>query len=139
MKPALVLDHIGIAVEQTIPLTQLFELLGFQQSHSESVPSQGVNTLFFPVAESAPNIEVLEVTDPQGTVAKFLAKRGPGIHHLSFRLKTGSLDTLCFDLSSRGVRLVYDKPQPGAHSMRVNFIHPASAGGVLIEIMEPSN
>ena len=75
--------------------------------------------------------------DPEGAVAKFIQKRGPGIHHLSFRVEKGELDPLCDKLKAEGYRLIYDAPRDGAHQMRINFIHPSSAGGILIEVMEP--
>jgi methylmalonyl-CoA epimerase len=132
------LDHIGVAVKDLPQLKRLFEILGLTVSHTESVPDQGVNTHFLPLPRETTSIELLEVTDPEGTVAKFIEKRGPGIHHLSFAMKTGELDPLCAKLRTAGYRLTYDAPKAGAHSMRVNFIHPASAGGLLIEVMEPT-
>jgi methylmalonyl-CoA/ethylmalonyl-CoA epimerase len=131
------LNHIGIAVQDLPALKKLFELLGVREKHAEPVPDQGVVTHFLPLPKAATNLELLEVTDPQGTVAKFIAKRGPGIHHLSFEVGKGELDPLLARLKSAGYRLTYDQPRKGAHDMRVNFIHPASAGGMLIEITEP--
>lgn len=130
------LNHIGIAVSQLPELKKLFSLLGLQVGHVEDVPEQGVKTHFLPLPPVGSNLELLEVTDPQGTVAKFIEKRGPGIHHLSFLVDQGTLDSLCARLRQEGYRLTYDTPRAGAHQMRVNFIHPASAGGILIEIME---
>jgi methylmalonyl-CoA epimerase len=134
------LDHIGIAVEDAAgreKAKRLFELLGLQVGATEAVPEQGVLTQFLALPESASNLELLEPTDPEGTVAKFVQKKGPGIHHLSFRVANGELDGLCQKLRTEGYRLIYDAPKAGAHHMRINFIHPASAGGVLIELMEP--
>lgn len=133
------LNHIGIAVEKLPELKKLFGLLGLTVTHVEDVPEQGVTTHFLPLPQrpSEPTqLELLEVQDPEGTVAKFIAKRGPGIHHLSFKLDKGELDPLCARLTEEGYRLVYPTPRPGAHRMRVNFIHPATAGGLLIEVME---
>ncbi len=135
---SLTLNHIGVAVESLPEMKKLFALLGLQITGTEPVPEQGVTTHFLPLPKEAPSIELLEVTDPEGTVAKFIAKRGPGIHHLSFTVPTGELDSLCAKLTSAGVRMIYPAPKNGAHSMRINFIHPASAGGMLLEIMEPS-
>ena len=131
------LNHIGIAVQNLPELRQLFSLLGLVVGHVEDVPSQGVKTHFLALPNQPSFIELLEVTDPKGTVAKFIEKRGPGIHHLSFELQSGELDSLSQTLRTEGYRLIYDTPQDGAHSMRINFIHPASAGGILIELMEP--
>lgn len=118
-------------------MRKLFELLGLQITGTEKVPDQGVTTHFLPLPKESPSIELLEVTDPEGTVAKFIDKRGPGIHHLSFTVATGELDPLSEKLRAAGYRMIYDMPKNGAHSMRINFIHPASAGGMLLEIMEP--
>lgn len=130
------LNHIGIAVSALPQLTQLFQILGLSVKTQEDVPDQGVRTHFLPLPVAQSQVEFLEVIDPQGTVAKFIEKRGPGIHHLSFQVKTGELDALCATLRNSGYRLIYENPKSGAHQMRVNFIHPASAGGVLIEVME---
>ena len=134
-KPA-ALNHIGIAVNQLPELKKLFSILGLQTTHQELVVDQGVKTHFLPLPLVQGSLELLEVTDPQGTVAKFIEKRGPGIHHLSFEVSTGDLEPLTQTLKTSGYRLIYDAPKTGAHGMRVNFIHPASAGGILIELME---
>jgi methylmalonyl-CoA/ethylmalonyl-CoA epimerase len=136
--PIAALDHIGIAVSQLPELKRLFGLLGLGVDHEEDVPEQGVKTHFLPLPREAANLEFLEVTDPSGTVAKFIEKRGPGIHHLAFRVPQGQLDSLCARLKEAGVRLIFPEPKPGAHHMRVNFIHPQSAGGMLVEVMEPA-
>jgi methylmalonyl-CoA epimerase len=134
------LNHIGIAVSDLPQLQKLFGLLGLEVNHTEPVPEQGVKTHFLPIQSDAAgsHLEFLEVLDPQGTVAQFIQKRGPGIHHLSFTVPGGELDAICRRLKDEGYRLIYEKPKAGAHNMRINFIHPASAGGMLIEIMEPN-
>lgn len=101
--------------------------------------SQGVQVHFFNLPGDAPHLELLEVKDPEGTVSKFIKKRGPGIHHLSFSVESGKLDSLCAALKNEGFRFTYDTPQKGAQGMRINFIHPATAGGVLIELMEAAH
>lgn len=136
------LNHIGIASNNLPALEKVFSILGLHISNSEPVPDQGVVTHFVPLpipslaSGGQTSLEFLEVSDPAGTVAKFIEKRGPGIHHLSFQVKTGQLDPLCLKLKAAGIRLTYDQPRSGAHQMRINFIHPASAGGILIEVME---
>lgn len=130
------LNHIGVAVQNLPEMRKLFALLGLKVTGTEPVPDQGVTTHFLPFPAGVASIELLEVTDPEGTVAKFIAKRGPGIHHLSFTVDTGRLDPLCAELRAAGIRLIYDAPKRGAHAMRINFIHPASAGGMLLEVME---
>lgn len=140
---SLTLNHIGVAVQSLPEMKRLFELLGLKVTQTESVPDQGVVTHFLPLPlsslDEAPSIELLEVTDPEGAVAKFIKKRGPGIHHLSFTVSIGELDPLCEKLAVAGYRMIYAIPKMGAHAMRINFIHPASAGGMLIELMEPSS
>jgi len=131
------LNHIGIAVSDLPGMKKLFSLLDLNVNQTEAVPEQGVITHFLPLPVTPTNLELLEVTDPQGTVAQFIKKRGPGIHHLSFTVERGGLDGLCERLRTHGYRLIYDKPRPGAHGMKINFIHPASSGGILIEVMEP--
>jgi methylmalonyl-CoA/ethylmalonyl-CoA epimerase len=79
----------------------------------------------------------LETIDPEGVVAKFIQKKGPGIHHLAFEVGQGELEYLSEKLKKEGYRLIYDRSQSGAHGMKVNFIHPGSAGGILIELTEP--
>lgn len=132
------LNHIGIAVQNLPELKRLFAILGLSVAHSEDVPSQKVETHFLPLPVQLTNLELLIPTDPSGTVGRFLTKRGPGIHHLSFELPKGSLDETSAKLRQAGFKLIYDKAEPGAHNMRVNFIHPVTAGGILIEVMEPA-
>jgi len=134
------LHHIGIAVQEPEALARVLALLGYSKTQVEDVPEQGVRTHFIPLGQGggsqASQIELLEVLDPAGTVARFLESRGPGVHHLSFEVARGQLEGLCAKLREAGIRLIYDAPKPGAHGMRVNFIHPRSAGGVLLEVME---
>jgi methylmalonyl-CoA/ethylmalonyl-CoA epimerase len=132
------LNHIGIAVSDLPGMKKLFAILGMNETHLESVPDQGVHTHFLPfeVEAEGSHLELLEPMNSEGPVAQFMKKRGAGIHHLSFRLEKGELEPLCARLKAEGYRLTYDAPRLGAHSMKINFIHPASAGGMLIELME---
>jgi methylmalonyl-CoA/ethylmalonyl-CoA epimerase len=134
------LNHIGIAVKEPEALARVMALLGFSKSHVEDVPEQGVRTHFIPLRQGvrpeAAQVEILEVLDPAGTVARFLESRGPGVHHLSFEVSRGELDPLCDELRAAGIQMTYESPRAGAHGMRVNFIHPKSTGGVLLEVME---
>ncbi len=136
LRPMITLNHIGIAVSDPKPLERLFELLGLKKTHTEPVAEQGVVTHFIPLPVVPSSLELLEPTDPDGTIAKFIQKKGTGIHHLSFLVGKGDLDAMSAQLRAEGYRLVYDAPKKGAHQMRINFIHPASAGGILIELME---
>jgi len=136
-QPIVILNHIGIATELgNTQLDKLFCLLGITRGISEKVPDQGVNVQFFNLSGTAPHLELLEVQDPEGSVSKFIKKRGAGIHHLSFSVQTGKLDSLIETLKTEGYRFTYPAPKLGAQNMRINFIHPATAGGVLIELME---
>lgn len=134
------LNHIGIAAPETSTLERLLHILGVQKDRVETVPEQGVKTHFLPLLSDSggSHLELLEPLDPKGTVAQFIAKRGPGIHHLSFTVEKGQLDGICQKLRDEGFRLIYEQPKAGAKAMRINFIHPSSAGGILIELMESS-
>ena len=137
MQPRVTLNHIGIATESgNTQLNRLFQLLGISKGISESVPEQGVDVHFFSLTGEPPHLELLEVSDPEGSVSKFIQKRGPGIHHLSFQVDSGTLDATIALLKGEGYRFTYEQPKMGAQNMRINFIHPATAGGVLIELME---
>lgn len=134
------LNHIGIATASgNSDLEKLFRLLGIARGPSEAVPSQGVNVHFFNLQGTPPHLELLEVMDPNGSVAKFIEKRGAGIHHLSFSVESGHLDSLCDTLKKEGFKFTFEAPKNGAQNMRINFIHPSTAGGVLIELMETQN
>lgn len=134
------LNHIGIATQSgNSDLARLFQILGFTRGVSEKVADQGVSVHFFNLEGTPPHLELLEVDDPEGTVAKFIQKRGPGIHHLSFLIDSGGLDPLCAKLKNEGFKFTYESPKRGAQNMRINFIHPATSGGVLIELMESAN
>lgn len=130
------LNHIGIAVSALPELKKLFSLLNLQVTHSEDVLDQGVRTHFIPLSAEGASLEFLEPIDLNSPVSHFIQKRGPGIHHLSFLVEDGTLNQMCERLRSEGYRMIYDHPKVGAHQMRINFIHPSSAGGMLIELME---
>lgn len=133
------LNHIGVAVKDLEQVKKLFSILDLGVASSEVVKDQGVTTHFIPLPKEQGFVELLEPLDPtdsQFAIASFLNKRGPGIHHLSFQMKRGELEPVSKKLVEEGFRLVYPHPKRGAHKMRVNFIHPATAGGLLVEIME---
>ncbi|MBI3543761.1 MAG: VOC family protein [Deltaproteobacteria bacterium] len=131
---SIVLDHAAVATREPEKLKRVLAILGLDDAGSEAVASQGVVTHFLRPAASEPAVEILEVTDPLGVVGKYLDKKGAGIHHLSFMVS--DLDALTAELRAQGVRLTYDTAKPGAHRTRVNFIHPESTGGILIEVSE---
>jgi methylmalonyl-CoA epimerase len=134
---SIVLDHAAVATREPEKLKRVLSLMGLTDSGTEDVAEQGVRTHFFKPASSTPMVELLEVIDPAGVVAKYLDKRGPGIHHLSFLVT--ELDALCAELRKNSIRLIYDAPRAGAHHTRVNFIHPESTGGILIEVSEKAS
>jgi methylmalonyl-CoA/ethylmalonyl-CoA epimerase len=129
MKP--VLDHIGIAV-RSLDAAKIYEALGLTIDHVETVETQGVRTAFLSAGDS--NLELLEPTGPHSTVAKFIEKRGEGIHHICFRVT--NLEDHLARLKAQGFRLINEAPVPGAHGCRVAFLHPAAGNGVLIELSE---
>ena len=128
------LDHIGIAVENLEESLSTYEALGFSHSKREVVESEKVEVAFFAL-ENQCNIELLEGTSPDSAISKFIAKKGPGVHHVCLKVK--DIEQVVKELKSKGVQLVNEEPRPGAHNCQVVFIHPKSAGGVLIELSEP--
>jgi methylmalonyl-CoA/ethylmalonyl-CoA epimerase len=125
------LDHIGIAVN-SIETARIYEAMGLSVDHLEVVESQRVKTAFLSVGDA--NLELLEPTGPDSPVAKFIEKRGEGIHHLCFRVE--DIDAHVERLKAEGFRLINETPVPGAHGCRVAFLHPAAGNGVLIELSE---
>jgi methylmalonyl-CoA epimerase len=125
------LDHIGIAVK-SLDAAKIYEALGLSIEHIETVESQGVRTAFLAAGDAT--IELLEPTGPQSAVAKFIEKRGEGIHHICFRVD--DIEAHLARLAQQGYRLINETPVPGAHGCRVAFLHPAAGNGVLIELSE---
>jgi methylmalonyl-CoA epimerase len=126
-------DHVAIAVESIAAVQPIFEsLLGTTSSRPEHIPAQGVNVVF--VGENEARIELLEPTDPEGAVARFLARRGAGLHHLAYRVAdiAAELDRLV----AAGYEPIDRQARAGAGGHRVAFLHPRSTGGVLIELVE---
>jgi methylmalonyl-CoA/ethylmalonyl-CoA epimerase len=126
-----VLDHIGIAV-RSIEAASIYKALGLSIDDIETVASQGVRTAFLSVGDS--NLELLEPLSAQSTVAKFIDKRGEGIHHICLRVD--NIEEHLARLKQEGFRLINEHPVPGAHGCRVAFLHPAAGNGVLIELSE---
>jgi lactoylglutathione lyase/methylmalonyl-CoA/ethylmalonyl-CoA epimerase len=126
-------DHIGIAVP-SLAETQKFyqDALGLHLHEIEEVPEQKVRVAMFPVGET--NLEFLEPTSPESPIAKFIEKKGSGIHHVAIQVE--DIDRLLADLKSRGVRLINETPVPGAGGKRIAFVHPASTGGILLELSQ---
>jgi methylmalonyl-CoA epimerase len=126
------IDHVGVAVSSIDSALEIYRALGLEETKREVVPGQRVEVAFLPVGES--QIELLEPTSSDSPVAKFLEKRGGGIHHLCFSVE--DLEGALADLSRRGFRLIHATPVPGADGKRVAFLHPEAGGGVLIELSE---
>jgi len=127
------LDHIGIAVKDLKETIQVYEALGLHCSGIEEVPTEKVRVAFFQVDQSS-RVELLEPTSKESVIHQYLEKKGPGIHHLCFRVL--NLEESMKELSKKGMRFIYESPRPGAHGCLVNFIHPKSTGGVLIELSQ---
>lgn len=126
-------EHIGIAVKDLESSNMLFQTL-FNSPHYkiESVDSEHVNTSFFKMGDT--KIELLEATDPNSAIAKFIEKRGEGIHHIAYEVS--DIHSEMERLSSEGFTLLSDKPKKGADNKLVCFLHPKSTNGVLIELCQ---
>jgi methylmalonyl-CoA/ethylmalonyl-CoA epimerase len=128
------IDHLGIAVKSLDEAIPYYEkALGLKCEHREEVISQKVKTAFFCAGEV--HIELLEPTDPESPIAKFLEKNGPGIHHVAFG--TDNIQAQLQQASEAGVRLINEKPFDGAGGKLVAFLHPKSTFGVLTEFCAP--
>ena len=127
------LDHIGIAVANLEEALAFYrDALGLDVSSPHEVPSEQVRATFVPVG--APALELLEPTAADSVVARFIARRGPGIHHITLRVD--DLQAVLDRLKARGVRLIDQIPRAGAHGSLVAFVHPAAAQGVLVELKQ---
>ncbi len=128
-----VLDHIGIAVESIAEARGFYEALGLEVEGLEEVSEQGVRVAFIPVGDG--RIELLEPTGPDSPIARHLERRGPGQHHICFRV--ADINAAMGELVAKGFELLSPEPVAGAHGCLVCFVHPRSAGGVLIELSQP--
>ena len=127
------LDHIGIAVANLSDALAFYrDALGLEIEAPEEVASQRVRAHFIPIGESA--LELLEATAGDSPIAKYVDRRGPGLHHITLRVD--DIEGALAQLKARGVRLIDETPRPGAHGSRVAFIHPSSAHGVLVELKQ---
>jgi methylmalonyl-CoA/ethylmalonyl-CoA epimerase len=129
MKPTHI-EHIGIAVASLKESIPIFEkLLGTSCYAIEEIVDQKVKTAFFIVGQT--KIELLESTDPEGPVGKFIEKKGPGIHHVAFAVEDAGASLA--EAGSTGIQLIDEKPRKGAEGLNIGFLHPRSTGGVLVE------
>ena len=127
------IDHIGIATNGIDDAARFYlESLGLQIEHVEEVTSQKVRVAMLPLGES--RVELLEPTSDDSPISKFLAKRGPGIHHIAVRVQ--DIRASMAELKEKGARLIDEQPRTGAGGCLVAFIHPSSTGGVLLELVE---
>ena len=127
------INHIGIAVnslEERIPFYR--DVLRLKMIGTEEVPDQKVRVAFFEVGEV--HIELLEPINGEGPIAKFIEKRGAGIHHMCYRVS--NVQSKMDELIAKGYKFLYEEPRKGANNCLVNFMHPKSGGGVLIELSQ---
>lgn len=127
------IDHIGIAIADLDAALGFYrDALGLEIEAPEDVPSQRVRAHFITAGGAA--LELLEATADDSPIAKYIARRGPGLHHITLRVD--DIHRALDRLKARGVRLIDESPRPGAHGSLVAFIHPSSAHGVLVELKE---
>ena len=129
------IDHVGIAVEDLDAALAVYERdLAMKVVWREVVEEQGVEAILLDIGEN--HVELLRPLGPDTVVGKFLAKRGEGLHHVAYQ--TADIDAELSRLRDAGVRLINETPRVGIRGSRVAFVHPASTGGVLTEIVEPA-
>ncbi|MBV8429965.1 MAG: methylmalonyl-CoA epimerase [Solirubrobacterales bacterium] len=130
------IDHIGVAVEDLDAALALYsESLGMPLVHRETVTEQGVEAALLDVGDG--HVELLQPLGPETGVAKFLARRGPGLHHVAYRV--ADVEATLSQLAQAGLRLIDEQPRTGIRGSRVAFVHPAGVGGVLTEIVQPAS
>lgn len=132
------IDHVGIAVADFDEAVRFYaETFGMTVDHEEINSEQGVREAMLSVGGSGSSIQLLAPLSGDSPIAKFLERSGPGIQQLAYRVR--DLDEVSAILRDRGAALLYDEPRRGTAGSRVNFIHPKSAGGVLVELVEPAH
>lgn len=130
------IEHIGIAVKNLEEAIAFYEkIIGLKCYNIEEVAEQKVRTAFFLVGQT--KIELLESTDTEGPVGKFIEKRGEGVHHIAFAVE--EIEKQLTEVSDNGVRLIDKTPRKGAEGLDIAFLHPASTFGVLMELCEKKN
>ena len=130
------IEHLGIAVkslEESIPYYE--NILGLKCYSIEEVADQKVRTAFFKVGQT--KIELLESTDPEGTISKFIEKRGEGVHHVAFAVN--GVEGALAEAADKGVQLIDKAPRKGAEGLSIAFLHPKSTHGILTELCEDKN
>lgn len=132
------IDHVGIAVADFDEAVRFYaETFGMTVAHEEINEEQGVREAMLSVGDSGSSIQLLAPLSEDSPIARFLTQRGPGIQQLAYRVR--DLDAVSATLRERGAVLLYDEPRRGTAGSRVNFLHPRSTGGVLIELVEPAS
>ncbi len=127
------IEHIGIAVKNLDESIKFYEnILGLKCYTVEEVADQKVKTAFFQIGQT--KIELLESTDPEGPIGKFIEKRGEGIHHIAYAVK--GLESSLEELKSKGIKMIDEKPRRGAEGLNIAFLHPRDTFGVLTELCE---
>lgn len=130
------IDHVGVAVEDIEAALALYTgSLGLPLVHRETVADQGVDAALIDVGDG--HVELLQPLGPDTAVGKFLARRGPGLHHVAYRV--ADVERTLGQLARAGLRLIDERPRTGIRGSRVAFVHPASTGGVLTEIVQPAS
>ena len=131
------IDHVGIAVADLDAAIAFYEkAYGMRCAHVEVNEEQGVREAMMEVGDSGSYVQLLSPLNPDTTIGRFLEKNGPGIQQMAYRVD--DLDEVSAHLRAEGLRLLYDEPRTGTAGSRVNFVHPKSAGGVLVELVQPS-
>jgi methylmalonyl-CoA/ethylmalonyl-CoA epimerase len=131
------IDHVGVAVPDLDEAITLYrDSFGMEVQHQETNEEQGVREAMVAVGDSGSCIQLLAPIDESSTIAKFLDRSGPGLQQLAYRVT--DVEQVSAILRERGLRLLYDAPRRGTADSRINFIHPKDAGGVLVELVEPS-
>jgi methylmalonyl-CoA epimerase len=129
------IDHVGVAVEDLEAALKLYrDSMGMPLVHRETVEEQGVEAVLLDVGDG--HVELLQPLGPETAVGKFLAKRGPGLHHVAYRV--ADVEQTLGELAAAGLRLIDEHARSGIRGSRVAFLHPSSTGGVLTEIVQPA-
>jgi methylmalonyl-CoA/ethylmalonyl-CoA epimerase len=130
------IDHIGVAVEDLDSAIDLYrQRFGMAEQHREVVEQQGVEAVLLEIGEG--HVELLRPLGPDTAVGKFLASRGPGLHHVAYQ--TSDIDRALDQVRAAGLQLIDEQPRVGIRGSRVAFLHPKATGGVLTELVEPVN
>jgi methylmalonyl-CoA/ethylmalonyl-CoA epimerase len=129
-----IIDHVGVAVEDIDAALAIYrDALGMPLVHRERIAEQGVDAALLDVGDG--HIELLQPLGSETPVGKFIARRGPGLHHVAYRV--ADIEQTLKALAAAGMRLIDEHPRTGIRGTRVAFVHPASTGGVLTEIVQP--